>query len=266
MKAHRLGYVRMAPGAIGFTWAPEDVSGIFRQRVRWGTTGIVAFYLHHRGIGRRSYWFDGRIGFFGLPLLGVIKLRDAMAFTYVVVALLAVLHGGWQWLLVFAVARILAVTAQLLFLLPFLRNRQGATSAWLVPVFICLYGPLMLVARCVGAWRGVVDIRRLRKQIVVLEHAGLDPQHHLARGLETGPVPVKAGDIDAISLAKTAQVPRPTDEPALVATTQPPPRPRPPAGRPRTTLPERIEPGIVAGAAIALVAVAARWTLRRRAV
>jgi hypothetical protein len=124
----------------------------------------------------------------------------------------------------------------------------------------------MLVARCVGAWRGVVDIRRLRKQIVVLEHAGLDPQHHLARGLETGPVPVKAGDIDATSLAKTAQVPRPTDEPALVATTQPPPRPRPPAGRPRTTLPERIEPGIVAGAAIALVAVAARWTLRRRAV
>jgi cellulose synthase/poly-beta-1,6-N-acetylglucosamine synthase-like glycosyltransferase len=266
MKAHRLGYVRMAPGAIGFTWAPEDVSGIFRQRVRWGTTGIVAFYLHHRGIGRRSYWFDGRIGFFGLPLLGVIKLRDAMAFTYVVVALLAVLHGGWQWLLVFAVARILAVTAQLLFLLPFLRNRHGATSAWLVPVFICLYGPLMLVARCVGAWRGVVDIRRLRKQIVVLEHAGLDPQHHLARGLETGPVPVKAGDIDATSLAKTAQVPRPTDEPALVAATQPPPRPRPPAGRPRTTLPERIEPGIVAGAAIALVAVAARWTLRRRAV
>lgn len=72
-----------------------------------------------------------------------------MAFTYVVVALLAVLHRGWQWLLVFAAARIVAVTAQLLFLLPFLRSRQGVTSAWLVPVFICLYGPLMLVARCV---------------------------------------------------------------------------------------------------------------------
>jgi hypothetical protein len=264
MKAHRLGHVRMAPGAIGFTWAPEDVSGIFRQRVRWGTTGIVAFYLHHRGIGRRSYWFDGRIGFFGLPLLGVIKLRDAMAFTYVVVALFAVLHGGWQWLLVFAAARILAVTAQLLFLLPFLRNRQGVTSAWLVPVFICLYGPLMLVARCVGAWRGVLDIRRLRKQIVVLEHAGLDPQHHLARGLETGPVPVNAGGFDETTFAVTPQVPPPTEEPARVAATQPPRRTRPPADRPRTTRPEGVEPGIAAGAAIALVALAAGWRLRRR--
>jgi cellulose synthase/poly-beta-1,6-N-acetylglucosamine synthase-like glycosyltransferase len=227
MKAHRLGHVRMAPGAIGFTWAPEDLSGIFRQRVRWGTTGIVAFYLHHRGIGRRSYWFDGRIGFFGLPLLGVIKLRDAMAFTYVVIALLAALHGGWQWLLVFAVARILAVTTQLLFLLPFLRDKQGATSAWLVPVFICLYGPLLLVARCVGAWRGVLDIRRLRKQIVVLEHAGLDPQHHLARGLETEPAPVKADDIDAIPIEKTPPVPGPKDQPAPVTPQQPcQPRPR----------------------------------------
>jgi len=265
MKAHRLGHVRMAPGAIGFTWAPEDVSGIFRQRVRWGTTGIVAFYLHHRGIGRRSYWFDGRIGFFGLPLLGVIKLRDAMAFTYVVVALLAVLHGGWQWLLVFAAARMLAVTAQLLFLLPFLRHRQGVTSIWLVPMFICLYGPLMLVARCVGAWRGVMDIRRLRKQIVVLEHAGLDPQHHLARGLETGRVPVQADQIDATSLEETPQTPRPREQPATIVATRPPRRPRPPGGRPGATQPAGIEPGIAAGAAIALVAVAAGWTIRRRA-
>jgi cellulose synthase/poly-beta-1,6-N-acetylglucosamine synthase-like glycosyltransferase len=265
MKAHRLGHVRMAPGAIGFTWAPEDLSGIFRQRVRWGTTGIVAFYLHHRGIGRRSYWFDGRIGFFGLPLLGVIKLRDAMAFTYVVIALLAALHGGWQWLLVFAVARILAVTTQLLFLLPFLRDKQGATSAWLVPVFICLYGPLLLVARCVGAWRGVLDIRRLRKQIVVLEHAGLDPQHHLARGLETEPAPVKADDIDAIPIEKTPPVPGPKDQPAPV-TPQQPCQPHPPEWTPIAPRPKKIEPGLAAGAAITLVAVAARWKIKRRAV
>lgn len=265
MKAHRLGHVRMAPGAVGFTWVPEDISGIFRQRVRWGTTGIVAFYLHHRGIGRRSYWFDGRIGFFGLPLLGVIKLRDAMAFTYVAVALFAVLHGGWQWLLVFAAARILAVTAQLLFLLPFLRNRQGVTSVWLVPIFICLYGPLMLVARCVGAWRGVLDIRRLRKQIVVLEHAGLDPQHHLARGLETGNVPVKADEIDATPFEQTPQPPRPRDEPARFRATRQPRRPELPSGRPGATRPEGIEPSIAAGAVIAMVAAAAAWTIRRRA-
>ena len=132
--------------------------------------------------------------------------------------------------------------------------------------FAPVYGPLMLVARCVGAWRGVVDIRRLRKQIVVLEHAGLDPQHHLARGLETGPEPVQAGDVDATPLAETTLRPE-HNEPLTVASTQPPPHPRPPTGRPRTTTrPQGIEPGIVAGAAIALVAVAARWTLKRRAV
>lgn len=99
------------------------------------------------------------------------------------------------------------------------------------------------------AWRGVVDIRRLRKQIVVLEHAGLDPQHHLARGLETGPVPVQADDVNATPFAETPQAPR---------------RPRGPSGRPRTTRSEGIEPGIAAGAAIAVVAIAAGWTLKRR--
>jgi hypothetical protein len=112
----------------------------------------------------------------------------------------------------------------------------------------------------------VVDIRRLRKQIVVLEHAGLDPQHHLARGLETGPVPVKAADIDVTPFAETPRAPRPAEEPTPVAATQPPRRTRPPGRRPRTTRPDGVEPGIAAGAAIALVAIAAGWTLRRRSV
>jgi cellulose synthase/poly-beta-1,6-N-acetylglucosamine synthase-like glycosyltransferase len=187
MKAHRLGHVRMAPGSIGFTSAPRSLAGILRQRMRWGNTGIVAFYLHHRGIGRRSYWFDGRIGFFGLPWLGVIKLRDIMAFSYAVIVVLAVLLGGWRWLAVFAAVRMLAMVAQLLLLLPVLRCRQGASCFWLVPVFVCLYGPLVLAARCAGAWRGLRDIRRLRRQIVQREHAGLDPQFHLSRGLEVAP-------------------------------------------------------------------------------
>jgi hypothetical protein len=86
-------------------------------------------------------------------------------------------------LVVFAIVRMVAMTGQLLLLLPILRNKQGMTSLWLVPAFICIYGPLLLAARCVGAWRGVRDIRLLRKKIAVLEHAGLDPQFHLARGL-----------------------------------------------------------------------------------
>jgi glycosyltransferase involved in cell wall biosynthesis len=187
MKAHRLGNVRMAPRSIGYTWAPETLRGIFRQRVRWGTTGIVAFYLHHRGIARRSYWFDGRVGFCGLPLLGVIKLRDMLGFGLVVIVPLTLLRGGWEWLAVFGLVRMVAVTGQLLLLLPILRSKQGVTSLWLVPAFIGFYGPLLLAARCVGAWRGIGDIRRLRKRIVILEHAGLDPQFHLSRGLDVRP-------------------------------------------------------------------------------
>jgi cellulose synthase/poly-beta-1,6-N-acetylglucosamine synthase-like glycosyltransferase len=209
MKAHRLGNVRMAPKSVGYTSAPETVRDVFRQRTRWGTTGIVAFYLHHRGLARRSYWFDGRIGFYGLPLLGVIKLRDMLGFTLFVVAPLAILRGSWQWLVLFAIIRMVALATQLLLLLPILRNRQGMTSLWLVPAFVCIYGPLLLAARCVGAWRGVRDIRLLRNKIAVLEHAGLDPQFHLARGLEPPLMPASIDTNVAVAAVPTERAPMP---------------------------------------------------------
>jgi cellulose synthase/poly-beta-1,6-N-acetylglucosamine synthase-like glycosyltransferase len=250
MKAHRLGHVRMAPAAIGFTWGPSDLAGIFRQRVRWGTTGIVAFYLHHRGIGRRSYWFDGRIGFFGLPMLGVIKLRDIMAFSYVVVAVIALLAGGWRWLAVFALIRMVAVTAQLLLLWPTLRDPQGMSAIWLVPAFICVYGPLMLTARCTGAWRGIMDIRRIRRKIVNLEHAGLDPQFHLSRGLDVAPMRQAAGD-------EAKDEPAPALLPAGVVPDV------------RLSLPVPVKPSADPDRrgsmlTLGLVAVAAGWTISRR--
>ena len=237
MKAHRLGHVRMAPKSIGYTSAPETLRALFRQRCRWGTTGIVAFYLHHRGIARRPYWYDGRVGFCGLPLLGVIKLRDTLGFTLLLVVPLAVLHGGWTWLAVFAVVRMLAMTAQLLVLTPALESRQGLQSIWLVPAFICMYGPFLLAARCVGAWRGIVDIRHLRKRIVTLEHAGLDPQLHLARGLDLTP-------------AAPPRAPGLTDR-------------RPVAPSHASQRPQLLNPTLAAGIALAF-AVSASWSLRRR--
>ena len=60
MKAHRLGYVRTAPSAIGYTEGPETIRGIIRQRARWGNTGIVAFFLHHRGFHLRTVLFEHR--------------------------------------------------------------------------------------------------------------------------------------------------------------------------------------------------------------
>ena len=60
----------------------------------------------------------------------------------------------------------------------------GIRYIWLVPFFILVYGPILLAARCAGAWVGVRDVRQLRRAQIKLEHAGLDPNSILARGLE----------------------------------------------------------------------------------
>ena len=189
MKSHRFGNVRMAPAAIGYTRVPGTLRALLRQRYRWGITGVVAFYLHRRGIGRRGYWYDGRIGFLGLPMLGIIKLRDMLAFTYVGFLALALAAGGWKWLVILGLARAASMALQLLLMRAVVETDQGVSSYWLIPVFLIAYGPLTLAARCAGAWSGLRDVHRLRRRQDRLEHAGLDPEAGLSRGLEIAAAP-----------------------------------------------------------------------------
>ena len=183
MKAHRLGRVAVAHRAVGYTEVPATLKALVKQRYRWGISGVVAFYLHKRGVGRRSYWYDGRIGFFGLPIFAVVRTRDMLAVAYVALIAETLATGRLQWLAVLLLLRMALMALQLLTMTLLLHERQGVYYYWLIPFFVLVYGPILLAARFAGSWAGMNHIRALKRRQAHLEHAGLDPNLILSRGL-----------------------------------------------------------------------------------
>jgi glycosyltransferase involved in cell wall biosynthesis len=251
MKAHRLGHVRMAHRSVGYTEVPASFRALVKQRYRWGISGVVSFYLHRRGVGRRSYWYDGRVGFFALPILGAVKARDLLALAWIAMPASFVVAGHWMWIGALLLARMGMMVTQIVIMPLILHERQGVRYVWLVPFFVLVYGPILLAARSAGAWTGARDIYRLRRAQHQLEHAGLDPTSILARGLDlAAPAPTESG---------------PVSEPETDTPFDPDPEPQPPVLAP-STRPSNFRPAplarrfgwqpyaaAAAGAAIALV-------------
>src|SRR6185312_5023259 len=189
LRSHRLGNVRMVSEAVGYTTVPVGFRALLRQRFRWGTTGMTSLYLHWRGIGRRSYWYDGRVGFFGLPMLALVKVRDLFAIGLPIAVVMAAVDGYGRLMVTAFAARAALLAVQMLVLTPVLRVRQGAWSYWLIAPFVVIYGPLVLAARCAGAWVGVRHIFELRRGTVAVARAGLGVAHRnpdVRRGQHAG--------------------------------------------------------------------------------
>ena len=173
-KAHRYGIVRMVPEAIGFTEVPEKLGGLIRQRYRWAISGVVSMYLHREGLAKSSYWYDGMIGFMGLPVRAAGALRDLAGVLLPVYLAVLMAQTGF-WVIAVLVAWILALAVQLLILAPALWCRQGLRFWWILPLLPVFYGPLLLATRCAGTWAGLRHVRRLRKKEYGLEHRGFGP-------------------------------------------------------------------------------------------
>jgi cellulose synthase/poly-beta-1,6-N-acetylglucosamine synthase-like glycosyltransferase len=183
LRAQRLGRVEMSRPSIGYTTVPASLLGVVRQRFRWGATGIVGLYIHRNGLGRKAYWYDGRVGFFGLPMLGLIKVRDMLAVGAPIIAVAAIVDGYLGWLIGAAGVRVAVLAVQMAILTPALYTRQGAWSYWLTLPFVLMYGPLILGARCAGAWVGLWHIGSLRKERVAIERVGLAKGARAPRGV-----------------------------------------------------------------------------------
>lgn len=174
MKHHRLGLIAVRPNAVGFTTVPETLWAVIRQRYRWAISGTVAVYLHRWGLARRGYWYDGRVGFLGLPMRVVMVLRDLLSPAYPFYLALVFTRGGAAWLSAILGAQMAIMAAQLFILSGVLRFRQGIRYWWLIPFFTLVYGPMLLATRFIGTWSGLVHILILRKKETRLEHAGLE--------------------------------------------------------------------------------------------
>ena len=175
LKSHRLGHVTIAPEAIGFTEVPVSLKDLFRQRFRWGISGTVSLYLHRRGLLNRSYWHAGAVGFIGLPIRAAIALRDLLAPIVLLDMYLLLAHDGPFWMGALLVSRAVILWVEMLLLLPALHweaSRQGLGHWWLSPLFVLLYGPILLLARFLGTWAGVKHIMDLRRDLDRVE-AGL---------------------------------------------------------------------------------------------
>jgi poly-beta-1,6-N-acetyl-D-glucosamine synthase len=170
-KAHRFGMVRMVPEAIGFTEVPSTLRGLLHQRYRWAISGTVSMYLHREGLARSSYWYEGMIGFMGLPVRAAGALRDLFGFLMPVYLVVLWVTTGW-WVLAVIVGWVGVLLAQLALLRPTLRNTQGLKNWWVVPLFPVCYGPLLLATRCAGTWAGLRHVRQLRRKEFDLQYEG----------------------------------------------------------------------------------------------
>jgi hypothetical protein len=134
----------------------------------------MALYLHRRGLARRGYWYDGRVGFLALPVRAVATMRDLITPLYPFYLWLLFIHGGAVWLLAVLASQTAIMAAQLLVLSPVLQSRQGLSYWRMLPFFTLVYGPLLLSVRFVGTWAGLRHVWLLRQKEDRLEHAGLD--------------------------------------------------------------------------------------------
>jgi cellulose synthase/poly-beta-1,6-N-acetylglucosamine synthase-like glycosyltransferase len=173
LKSHRFGRIAMSPHAIGYTYVPERLGQLLRQRFRWSISGTVSLYLHRRGLLNRSYWHGELVGFLGVPFRYAIAIRDMAAIVLPVAVPLFGPHSALKWLLAILSVRALAMTVTLVFLGPVLRCRQGLAYFFSIPIFLVFYGPLLLLTRSLGTWNGILHIVELRRKEDRLEAGGI---------------------------------------------------------------------------------------------
>ena len=182
LHSQRFGRAVMMREALGFTKVPETIRTLWRQRYRWAVCGTVTLYWHRRGLANAKYWYtdtsalDGLVGFVGLPFRAAFFLRDLFAFLLPFhIGILLSTAEGRGWLMLFVVARSMVLYVELLILSPALASRQGAAYWFLVPLFILVYGPVLIAVRFVGTWAALAHIVELRRKEEVVEREGLRP-------------------------------------------------------------------------------------------
>jgi hypothetical protein len=124
-----------------------------------------------------------------LPMLALVKARDLFAIGLPIALFMAATDGYGRWIISAFAVRAALLVVQMLVLTPVLRVRQGAWSYWLIAPFVVIYGPLVLAARCAGAWVGVRHILELRRGRVAVARAGVGAGHRnpdVRRGRHVG--------------------------------------------------------------------------------
>ena len=179
LKSHKIGLVNMSPAAIGWTDAPETFKALWKQRVRWTISGITAQALHWRGIGNRSYWHQGMVGFYALPMKLLMSIRNLLPLVIVFEVLMLSFDWRLKMLVLIGMPFVL-FAVQMLAARRIVYERQGLQYWWLAAFFVLIYGPLLLTAGFVGV---IIGVYRLRSSLRFRRVSYFDTESELEAAL-----------------------------------------------------------------------------------
>ena len=132
-----------APAARAHTTVPGTVRALWAQRIRWSMGVAQSLWKHRHGISDR-----GRAGWMGrraIPYLAVFGALSVLGPIVDAVAIFAILTARVDQLVLVWVALVTVTTA--LTAVAFAIDGQPARRAWVVPLQIVLYRPLLYLAQ-----------------------------------------------------------------------------------------------------------------------
>lgn len=152
---HRLGYtVRFAPDAVAFTEAPETLSGLLRQRIRWAFGTLQCLWKH----GDLLFWTKNfALGFFSLPCVWLFHFFLVALIPCVDLMLLVSLttgagHAVADYACAFIVLDVLIAAAACRI------DRTPARYAWRMVLMRFLYRPVLAWAVWVSFMRALKGV------------------------------------------------------------------------------------------------------------
>ncbi len=168
----RRGYkVVQENNAVADTEAPETMRKLARQRLRWTYGNIQALRKHHSMLLRPKY---GMLGMVTMPyaLMSLIVPLVFMPAT-VVVAVLSIVNGNWQSVLLFA--GFVAGVHMMISVVAVLIVREKLWHLLVVPIYRLIYEPLrayLLYASLVRVIKGTVfEWDKLERTNSVVAHS-----------------------------------------------------------------------------------------------
>lgn len=163
LSMHRYGKVEMVHDALSYTDAPVKLKELMKQRFMWMIFGIVCLFAHKKGIGNHRY---GEKGILGLVSLPIKALSTTVAFIWVFVQLFSffqTLHQGHYlnlvtYFLSFIIVQMVIISFMILIVRPFAHIKQGSEMLYLLPAFLLVYQPILVVVRTLASIKALMII------------------------------------------------------------------------------------------------------------
>jgi biofilm PGA synthesis N-glycosyltransferase PgaC len=159
------GHIEMSYESVGLTDAPTSIKELFKQRVWWSKLGVICLIIHRRALFNKKRY--GMFGMIGVPVKVFMSLRSFIGIVLKIALCFQFTNNIPAFIHMYLVTTAILITLTILEMLiaaPVAYNKQGISQIWLVPIFVILYQPVLLVARMVSWYQA--------GKIILLDYTG----------------------------------------------------------------------------------------------